>query len=138
MSKLRNTEYSLADYRAPNSEILFTLEHVADVDRLVNWNGQLAKDILLHASKFVEQVIAPAEPDLDTQIPIIENGRVKVAPALVQIAKQFSDDGWFGLSVPVQVGGQGQPVVLTNVIFEMIAGASLNTSMALLTPTSAL
>lgn len=138
MSKLRNTEYSLADYRAPNSEILFTLEHVADVDRLGNWNGQLAKEILLHASKFVEEVIAPAEPDLDTQLPIFENGRVKVAPALVQIAKQFSDDGWFGLSVPVQEGGQGQPVVLTNVIFEMIAGASLNTSMALLTPTSAL
>ena len=133
-----DSEYSLGDYRAPIKDILFALEHAGDVGRLANWDGEFNAEILEHAARFVEGVIAPTEPDLDTQPPRLVNGRVLVSPLLANNAKEFADGGWYGLNVPTELGGQGLPMVLSNALFEMIAGASLNTFMVTSCATAAL
>jgi len=73
---MANPEYSLGDYQAPIKDILFALEHAGDVGRLPNWDGDFNAEILEHAARFVEGVIAPTEPALDSQPPRLEKGRV--------------------------------------------------------------
>ena len=131
-------EYTLGDYRSPNADILFALKYGAEVERLDNWDGEIAAEILEHAAKFVEGEIAPAEPELDKHEFKLENGRVTVPPVLCKIVEDFVEGGWFGLHLPKEHGGQELPAVLSNVLFEMIAGASLNVSMALTAATAAL
>ena len=128
---MADSEYSLGAYRAPNEDMLFTLEHAADVGRLPDWDSEFAPEFLEHAAKFVEGVIAPTEPALDTQPPRLENQRVIVSSLLSNNARQFAEGGWYGLNVPAKLGGQGLPGVLSTLVFEMIAGASLNTFMAI-------
>ena len=135
---MADSEYLLGDYRAPIKDILFALEYAGDVGRLANWDGEFNAEILEHAAKFVEGVIAPTEPDLDTQPPRLVNGRVLVSPLLANNAKEFADGGWYGLNVPAELGGQGLPMVLSNALFEMISGASLNTFMVISCATAAL
>ena len=135
---MTGSKYSLGDYRAPKADILFALAYATNANRLANWDDAFTAEILEHAAKFVEGVVAPTEPALDTQPPKLENGRVKVSPLLINTTKIFTDAGWFGLNVPENLGGQGLPTVISNVLFEMIAGASLNTSMALTCAAAAL
>lgn len=135
---MADSEYSLGAYRAPNEDMLFTLEHGADVGRLPDWDSEFAPEFLEHAAKFVEGVIAPTEPALDTQPPRLENQRVIVSSLLSNNARQFAEGGWYGLNVPAKLGGQGLPGVLSTLVFEMIAGASLNTFMAISCATATL
>jgi len=135
---MASSEYSLGDYQAPTADILFALEQAGDVARLPNWQGEFSAEILEHAAKFVEGVIALTEPALDSQPPRLEKGRVTVSPLLTKNVKEFVEGGWYGLNVPEELGGQGLPTVLSNVLFEMIAGASLNTFMVTSCATAAL
>jgi alkylation response protein AidB-like acyl-CoA dehydrogenase len=135
---MSDSEYSPGDYRAPIKDILFALEHAGEAGRLTGWDGEFNAEILKHSVRFVEGVIAPTEPDLDTQPPRLINGRVIVSPLLAKNVKHFTDGGWYGLNVPKKLGGQGLPTVISNILFEMIAGASLNTFMVISCATAAL
>lgn len=135
---MSDSEYSPGDYRAPIKDILFALEHAGEAGRLTGWDGEFNAEILKHSVRFVEGVIAPTEPDLDTQPPRLINGRVIVSPLLANNVKHFTDGGWYGLNVPKKLGGQGLPTVISNILFEMIAGASLNTFMVTSCATAAL
>jgi|TARA_B110000196_G_C21124556_1_gene655103 alkylation response protein AidB-like acyl-CoA dehydrogenase len=135
---MSDSEYSPGDYRAPIKDILFALEHAGEAGRLTGWDGEFNAEILKHSVRFVEGVIAPTEPDLDTQPPRLINGRVIVSPLLAKNVKHFTDGGWYGLNVPKKLGGQGLPTVISNILFEMIAGASLNTFMVTSCATAAL
>jgi alkylation response protein AidB-like acyl-CoA dehydrogenase len=135
---MSDSEYSPGDYRAPIKDILFALEHAGEAGRLAGWDGEFNAEILKHSVRFVEGVIAPTEPDLDTQPPRLINGRVIVSPLLAKNVKHFTDGGWYGLNVPKKLGGQGLPTVISNILFEMIAGASLNTFMVTSCATAAL
>lgn len=135
---MSDSEYSPGDYRAPIKDILFALEHAGEASRLAGWDGEFNAEILKHSVRFVEGVIAPTEPDLDTQPPRLINGRVIVSPLLAKNVKHFTDGGWYGLNVPKKLGGQGLPTVISNILFEMIAGASLNTFMVTSCATAAL
>ena len=75
---------------------------------------------------------------MDSQPPRLEKGRVVVSPLLANTTKEFVDGGWYGISVPEELGGQGLPTVISNILFEMIAGASLNTFMVTSCATAAL
>ena len=135
---MADTKYTLGEYRAPLDDIGFILNHISGIADFDDWDGEFAQEILQHAAKFVEGVIAPNEPDLDCQPPRMENGRVKVSPLLVEIAQKYAEDGWFGLNVPEEWGGQGLPDILSNAVLEMICGASMNAGMLTSCPPAAL
>tara|TARA_B100001964_G_scaffold235660_1_gene296137 strand:- start:361 stop:2031 length:1671 start_codon:yes stop_codon:yes gene_type:complete len=138
MSGSADREYTLGDYRAPLGDIGFILNHVSGIADFDFWDREFSGEILQHAAKFVEGVIAPKEPVLDTQSPRMEDGRVKVSSLLKEIAVQYAEDGWFGLNVPEEFGGQDQPDILSNAVLEMICGASLNAGMLTSCPPAAL
>ncbi len=131
-------QLSLANYQAPIDDLLFSLTQISGVERLPNWDASVAPEILNHASKFVENIIAPAEPTLDIEGTRIEDGRVKTPAALKEIMQHFIEGGWHSLCLPEEWDGQAQPHALNQILFEMVAGASLNASVHLICPAAAL
>jgi 3-(methylthio)propanoyl-CoA dehydrogenase len=138
MSNAQRKNYTSGDYRSPVDDILFALNEAAGVERLDGWDAASAKEIIDHAARFVDGVVAPGEPDLDNQPPRIEAGRVRVSPVARDIVRQYADNGWYGINVAEEFGGQGLPDVLGNVVLEMVSGASLNISMNVTCPPAAL
>jgi hypothetical protein len=58
---------NMIDYRAPLAEIIFTLEHIAEAWRIPGWDSELIREVLTHASRFVDEVIAPLDPVADRE-----------------------------------------------------------------------
>jgi 3-(methylthio)propanoyl-CoA dehydrogenase len=138
MSNAQRNNYTSGDYRSPVDDILFVLNEAAGVDRLKDWDAVGAAEIVGHAARFVDGAVATGEPDLDNQPPRIEEGRVKVSPVACDIVRQYADNGWYGINVGEEFGGQGLPDLLGNVVLEMVSGASLNISMNVTCPPAAL
>ena len=65
-------------------------------------------------------------------------GRVKVSPVAKAIVRQYADNGWYGINVAEEFGGQGLPDLPGKVLLEMVSGASLSISMFVITPPAAL
>jgi alkylation response protein AidB-like acyl-CoA dehydrogenase len=121
----------MIDYRSPVAEILFALEHGAEAARLPDWDGELAKDVLTQAARFVDDKIAPLDPIADATPSRIVDGRVKVVPAFVKAFAEFGAGGWPGLAVDEEYGGQGLPHVLASALSEMLSGACISFQMIL-------
>ncbi|MBT3791125.1 MAG: acyl-CoA dehydrogenase [Alphaproteobacteria bacterium] len=138
MSKAQRKNYNSGDYCSPVDDVLFVLNQAAGVDRLEDWDAANANNIIDHAARFVDGVVAPGEPDLDNQPPWIEEGRVRVSSVACDIVRQYADNGWYGINVAEEFGGQGLADVLGNVVLEMVSGASLNISMNVTCPPAAL
>jgi 3-(methylthio)propanoyl-CoA dehydrogenase len=138
MAETKNGGYTSGDYRSPVDDILFVLNEASGVDRLEGWDAAGAAEIIEHAARFVDGVVAPGEPGLDNQPPWIEDGRVRVSPVACDIVRQYADNGWYGINVAEEFGGQGLADVLGNVVLEMVSGASLNISMNVTCPPAAL
>ena len=138
MADTLNRNYTSGDYRSPVDDILFVVNHVAGVDRLESWDAIEMAEVIGHAARFVDGVVAPGEPDLDNQLPWIEGGHVKVSPVAKAIVRQYADNGWYGINVAEEFGGQGLPDLPGKVLLEMVSGASLSISMFVITPPAAL
>ena len=119
MSKAQRKNYNSGDYCSPVDDVLFVLNQAAGVDRLEDWDAANANNIIDHAARFVDGVVAPGEPDLDNQPPWIEEGRVRVSSVACDIVRQYADNGWYGINVAEEFGGQGLADVLGNVVLEM-------------------
>lgn len=116
----------MIDYRTPVEDILFTLRHGAEVERLPQWDDSIASEIIGQAARLIDAEIAPLDPELDATPARLVDGRVRLHPAIAAAYAKYRDAGWSGLSMPEEFGGQGQPHVFAAVISEMLSGASIN------------
>ncbi|MBB4040218.1 butyryl-CoA dehydrogenase [Microvirga flocculans] len=118
-------------YRAPVSDIVFTMRHVAGLDRAVadgvygDLSVDLSQAILDEAGRFANDVIAPLNREGDKHGATIENGVVTTAPGWKEAYKAWSEAGWNALPGPVEYGGQGLPTLLNSACVEMWNAASM-------------
>ena len=118
-------------YRAPVPDIVFTMRHVAGLDRAVadgvygDLSTDLAETILEEAGRFANDVIAPLNREGDKYGATLKDGAVTTAPGWKQAYKAWTEAGWNALPGPVDFGGQGLPTLLNSACVEMWNAASM-------------
>jgi alkylation response protein AidB-like acyl-CoA dehydrogenase len=118
-------------YRAPVEDVLFTLRHVAGLDRLVadglapELEGGLADAVIEEAGRFASEVIAPLNRVGDTVGARFEDGRVTMPPGWRDAYRDWAAAGWNGLASPPDFGGQGLPVLVQSACGELWNSAAM-------------
>ena len=118
-------------YRAPVQDIVFTMRHVAGLDRAAadgiygDLSADLAETILEEAGRFANDVIAPLNAEGDRHGATFKDGAVATAPGWKQAYRAWAEAGWNALPGPVEYGGQGLPTLLNSACVEMWNSASM-------------
>ena len=113
-------------YKAPVNDIVFTLNHEAGFDRLLqsgaypDLSDDLVDAILDEAAKFADNVVAPLSWEGDQTGARLEDDGVKVPESFKQAYAKYVESGWSTLAAPTDYGGQGLPLALSNAVTEMM------------------
>jgi alkylation response protein AidB-like acyl-CoA dehydrogenase len=127
----------MANYRAPIEDIEFVVKNLIDFDALASlpaytdyeMDGDFAVAVLEEAGKFASGVLAPNREAGDRVGSVMVDGQVKLAPGYNEAFKQMGEAGWFAISMPTDVGGQGLPEVLNTSANEMWTAADMAFSL---------
>ena len=118
-------------YKAPTSEIAFTLEHVVGFGR-VQATGRFSEAtsdvvhaILGEAGRICEDVLAPLNRAGDLSPARLENGVVRTSPGFDDGYRAIAEGGFVGISADPEYGGMGLPQTVTTAVNEMMGSACL-------------
>ncbi|WP_428699903.1 acyl-CoA dehydrogenase [Stappia sp.] len=118
-------------YRAPVSEIAFTLKHVAGLADVLAHEGHaevtddLVDAILEEAGRFAAEEIAPLNAPGDRVGAKLENGEVTMPPGWREAYRAWAQGGWNSLTGSPEFGGQGLPMMLHAAALEMWNSGSM-------------
>ena len=119
-------------YRAPVKDMLFNIEHLANIEKISQMPGfedagiDTAQAVLEESAKFNEGVLSPLNWEGDKNPSSWKNGVVTATPGFREAFKQFTDGGWQGLQHPADFGGQGLPKTIGAACIEMVNSANLS------------
>jgi len=119
-------------YVAPVKDMLFNIEHLANLEQIAQIPGfedaglDTAQAVLEECAKFNEGVVAPLNWEGDKNPTSWKDGVVTATPGFKEAFKQFADGGWQGLQHPVDFGGQGLPKTIGAVCGEMVNSANMS------------
>ncbi|POF28412.1 acyl-CoA dehydrogenase family protein [Roseibium marinum] len=116
-------------FSAPLDDILFSLNHVARAGSLPHWDGDLACEVGKHFAAFAEEQLAPLNEPGDRLGCRLEGGRVRMPEGFAEAYKAYAEQGWPGLTVPEQLGGQGLDGTVLAVTSEIFSGANHSLQM---------
>jgi alkylation response protein AidB-like acyl-CoA dehydrogenase len=100
----RNLEFLL--YEVNRVEQLSALPYFADHTR------ETYDLVIDTALKLARNLIYPYLREMDEKAPFLENGEVRVHPAVKTMMKEWGEGGWISSSMPYEVGGQQLPITL--------------------------
>jgi alkylation response protein AidB-like acyl-CoA dehydrogenase len=119
-------------YRAPVSDIAFTLKHVAGLGDVLAAGAfpELAEDVLdavlAEAGRFASEEMAPLQTIGDRDGARLTDGAVTTPPGWRDVYAAWCAGGWNGIAAPETVGGQGLPLMLSAAVQEMWNGACMS------------
>ncbi|WP_158969627.1 acyl-CoA dehydrogenase family protein [Chachezhania sediminis] len=116
-------------FRAPVDDILFSLRYVARADRLPDWDDDLAAEIIGHFASFAEGRLAPLDAVGDVQGCRLEDGRVRMPDGFGAVYRELAEQGWQGLTIPEEHGGQGLGAAVQAGVSEIFSGANHSLQM---------
>ncbi len=108
---------------APVEDILFSLNHVAGANRLEDWDDGFTSELAIHFAAYAEGEIAPLDEPGDRQGCRLENGRVRMPDGFGRVYKDYAENGWPGLTIPEEFGGQGLGSLVLAATSEVFSGA---------------
>ncbi|MFZ0626309.1 MAG: acyl-CoA dehydrogenase [Acidimicrobiia bacterium] len=127
----------MSEYQPRLDDILFTLNHVADLESVSKLNGYQHADpatvatILAEAGRFFSKVIAPLNRVGDQQGTVMtDDGTVRTPDGFKEAYQKYVDSGWAGAHLPQEWGGGGLPYMVGVVIQEMFKTANMAFSLA--------
>ena len=119
-------------YVAPVKDMLFNIEHLANIEQIAQLPGfedaglDTAQAVLEESAKFTEGVLAPLNWEGDKNPSSWKDGVVTATPGFKEAFKQFTDGGWQGLQHPTDFGGQGLPKTIGAACGEMVNSANMS------------
>ncbi len=122
-------------YRAPVADMLFTLRHVAGLDRLIadglapGLEEDMSPAILEEAAKFAGERLAPLNRIGDQRGTSFKDGVVTTAPGFREAYRDWAAGGWNALSGPAEFGGQHLPALIATACGEMWNSACMAFSL---------
>jgi 3-(methylthio)propanoyl-CoA dehydrogenase len=130
-------------YRAPLTDIEFTLRHVVPLSTLSELpafghaDQETLAALLEEAGRFAEEVVAPTNRDGDREGARIVDGGV-VTPASFHAAyDRYVSSGWGAMQHPAEHGGGGFPLLAALAVKELITSANMAFSLNPLLTTGA-
>jgi alkylation response protein AidB-like acyl-CoA dehydrogenase len=108
--------------RAPQQLLALPAHAEADAD--------LMQQVLEESGKFVAEVVAPLNRDGDETGAQFSNGAVTMPPGFRDAYQAYWQAGWPALACATEDGGQGLPVVLEAMLYEMLSAANHGWTMA--------
>ncbi len=124
-------------YRPDAREALFLLNRAMGAQELLNKlppfsevDQDLMQQVLMEASRFVGEVIAPLQTVGDRIGAQWADGQVTLPAGFRQAYQAFWQAGWPALSADPQDGGQGLPSVLEAILYEWLSAANHGWTMA--------
>jgi len=118
-------------YRAPASEILFTLREAAGLERGLaeglypDLADGMAEQIFDQAIELAHNVLDPLYRIGDQQGCRLVDGHVTTPKGWVEAYRQWQAGGWSGLTAPIEEGGMGLPHVLDAACQEVWTSANM-------------
>ena len=126
----------MPSYKAPVDDVLFLMNDVFRVDRYSNLPGfadatpDVVSAILGEAAKYCEEVLTPLNRIGDKEgCKRHDDGSVTTPKGFKAAFKQIVEGGWIGISAPTEFGGQGLPIILTQLINEFMCSANMAFAM---------
>jgi acyl-CoA dehydrogenase len=123
-------------YKAPVEDVSFLLNDVFQIDRYDNLPGfsdasaDVREAIIGEAAKLAEEVLQPLNRTGDLEgCKRGDDGSVTTPKGFKEAYKQVAEGGWLGLSAPIEYGGQGLPVTLSQAVNEFQMSANMAFSM---------
>ncbi len=119
-------------YTAPLKDMLFDIEHLAQIDQVAQLPGfedaglDTAQAVLEECAKLAEGVLAPLNWEGDQNPSTFKNGAVQTTPGFKEAFRQYAEGGWQGLQHPQDFGGQGLPKTIGAACIEMINSANMS------------
>lgn len=125
----------MPEYQAPLKDMKFAINELADINLLNDLPGfedatpDMVGAILEQAAVLANEVFSPLNQPGDEHGAFIEDGLVVIPPGFADAYRQFSENGWQGLSQSPDYDGQGMPYLVQSAVSEM--WVSSNMSLAL-------
>ena len=119
-------------YTAPVKDMLFAIEHLANIEQIAQIPGfedaglDTAAAVLEECAKFNEGVLAPLNWEGDKNPSSWKDGVVTTTPGFKEAFRQYADGGWQGLQHPADFGGQGLPKTIGAACIEMTNSANMS------------
>jgi acyl-CoA dehydrogenase len=126
----------MPSYRAPVEDAQFLLNDVFHIERYANLPGfsdatpDVVEAILGEAGKFCGDVLTPLNRVGDEEGCKRGSDASVITPKGFKDAfKQLRDGGWIGISAPAEFGGQGLPMIMTQLVNEFLCSANMAFAM---------
>jgi 3-(methylthio)propanoyl-CoA dehydrogenase len=119
-------------YKAPLKDMLFNIQHLANIDQIAKIPGfeeaglDTAQAVLEECAKFNEGVLSPLNWEGDKNPSFFKDGKVTTTPGFKEAFRQYAEGGWQGLQHPTDFGGQGLPKTIGAACGEMLNSANMS------------
>ena len=119
-------------YTAPVKDMLFNMQHLANIEQIAQIPGfedaglDTAAAVLEECAKFTEGVLAPLNFEGDKNPSSWKDGVVTATPGFKDAFRQLTEGGWQGLQHPADFGGQGLPKTIGAACTEMLNSANMS------------
>lgn len=121
----------MTGYRPPLAHLRYLLNDVLQWDKLfsspdyAHVDAELGDVVLTAAADLISGVLSPISQVGDEQGCTLVDGCVVTPEGFRDAYRQYADNGWIGLDLPQEFGGQDLPLVLQAAVAEMVNGASV-------------
>jgi alkylation response protein AidB-like acyl-CoA dehydrogenase len=119
-------------YQAPLKDMLFVMEHLAEISKLAELPGfedyglDTASAVLEESGKFCSEVLDPLNWEGDKNPSHWEGGHVSTTPGFKEAFEAFGQAGWQGVIHPEEFGGQGLPKLIATACSEMVNASNMS------------
>ena len=122
----------MSDYQAPLKEMQFLVQHAVEStglssnEALADFDADTVAAILEAASELAGKSLSPMNAVGDNEGCRFEDGKVSMPTGWKAAFDQFAQDGWMGLALPMEFGGQELPKFIAQPVNEMWHSANLS------------
>ena len=122
----------MSDYQAPLKEMQFLVQHAVEKtglnsnEALADFDADTVAAILEAASELAGKSLSPMNAVGDNEGCRFEDGKVSMPTGWKAAFDQFAQDGWMGLALPMEFGGQELPKFIAQPVNEMWHSANLS------------
>jgi alkylation response protein AidB-like acyl-CoA dehydrogenase len=119
-------------YNAPVKDMLFNIQHLANIDQIAQMPGfedagfETAQAVLEESAKFTAGMVAPLNWEGDKNPSSWKDGVVTTTAGFKEAYQQYCEGGWQGLQHPADFGGQGLPKTIGAACGEMLNSANMS------------
>ncbi|WP_428114824.1 acyl-CoA dehydrogenase [Candidatus Poriferisodalis sp.] len=125
----------MSEYSAPIDDMLFVLEHVADLgelatsERFAHADLETAAALLDEAGRFMSAELAPLNATGDQQGLDYNDGVITHPDGFADAYRKFVDSGWNAMGFDPDYGGGGMPWCIGLAVQEMLTAANMAFSL---------